>query len=112
MYKGRDTFLPFEFYFVIETASLHPERNLPLFRVPYRGDRACKKFIAKNCFDVTKFWKTMGFINLRDSRTKKRTRIDNVDLSASVKALKEKAADIIQLGVQEQRGYLLIHAGR
>lgn len=45
----------------------------------------------------------MGFLNLRDSRTKARKRINNVDLSGTVQELKEKTAEITKIAVQEQR---------
>ena len=51
----------------------------------------------------------LGSINLRDSRTKTRTRIDDVDLSGTIQSLKERAAKIIRVDVKDQRMLLPDH---
>ena len=45
----------------------------------------------------------MGFLHLRDSRTKKRVRLENFDLSENVEVLRKRASELTGLDVNEQR---------
>eukprot|EP00112_Aurelia_sp_Birch-Aquarium-sp1_P005372 Seg1608.4 transcript_id=Seg1608.4/GoldUCD/mRNA.D3Y31 product="Ubiquitin-like protein 7" protein_id=Seg1608.4/GoldUCD/D3Y31 len=51
----------------------------------------------------------MGFIHLRDSRMKLRTRVEGVDLAESVEILKKKAAELTGITATEQK---IVYAGR
>ena len=42
-------------------------------------------------------------LTLRDARNKKRARVDNVDLSGTIEGLKERAAEITRVEIEQQR---------
>lgn len=51
----------------------------------------------------------MGFIHLRDSRMKLRTRVEDVDLAESVDILKKKAAELTGITATEQSNHFSFH---
>ena len=57
--------------------------------------------------NLDKNYKKMGFIHLRDSRMKLRTRVEDVDLAESVEILKKKAAELTGITATEQSRFPL-----